>query len=97
MAAYICGDLEITDPAAYEEYRHKVPAIMAMYDGRFVVRGGAAELLEGGPAPKRQVILEFPSMARLKAFYDSPEYRPLRDLRQRCSVGRLLAVEGVAP
>jgi uncharacterized protein (DUF1330 family) len=97
MAAYIIGDVEITDPAAYEVYKDQVPAAIAAYGGRYLARGGAAELLEGGPAPRRQVVLEFPDMASLRAFYDSPEYRPLRDLRQRASTGRLVAVEGVPP
>jgi uncharacterized protein (DUF1330 family) len=97
MAAYIHGDIEVIDSEAYEQYRREVPAVIAAYGGRYLVRGGEAELLEGEGQPKRQVILEFPDVERLKAFYDSPEYRTLRALRQRASVGRLIAVEGVAP
>ena len=95
MAAYIHADIEVTDPVAYEDYRRQVPAVIAAYGGRYLVRGGAVEVLEGDRQPRRQVILEFPDMARLKAFYDSPEYRELRALRQRVSRGSLVAIEGV--
>ena len=95
MSAYVHGTIEVTDPAAYEEYRQKVPAIIAAYGGRYLVRGGATEVLEGTGTPERQVILEFPDMASLKAFYHSPEYQPLVALRQRASTGTLIAIEGV--
>jgi uncharacterized protein (DUF1330 family) len=97
MAAYLHANVHVTDAAAYEEYRRQVPAIIAAYGGRYLVRGGATELLEGDEAPDRQVILEFADMASLKAFYHSAEYRPLIALRQRASRGRLVAIEGVAP
>ena len=96
MPAYVFANIEVTDPVLYEEYRKGVPATIAQYGGRYVARGGAAEGLEGGYAPKRVVILEFPSVERAKAWWDSPEYRPLRALRQRASRGDLLLVEGLA-
>lgn len=96
MAAYIHANVEVTDPVAYEEYRRQVPAVIAAYGGRYLVRGGAAEVLEGDAHPHRQVILEFPDMASLKAFYHSPEYRPLIAIRQRASRGQLVAMDGVA-
>lgn len=95
MAAYLYGSIEITDTIAYAEYREKVPAVVAAFGGRFLVRGGALEVLEGEANPRRMVILEFPDMARLQAFYRSPEYQPLIALRQRASTGHLIAVEGV--
>ena len=97
MPAFIYGDIEVTDPVAYETYRAGVPALIGAYGGRYLVRGGACEVLEGHAAPKRQVILEFPDMARLKAFYDSPGYQALAAVRQGASRGTLLAIEGVAP
>jgi len=96
MPAYVFANIEVTDPVLYEEYRKGVPATIAQYGGRYVARGGAAEGLEGGYAPKRVVILEFPSVERAKAWWNSPEYRPLRALRQRASRGDLLLVEGLA-
>jgi len=56
MPAYIYGDIEVTDPAAYETYRQQVPALIAAHGGRYLVRGGAVEMLEGDRVPRRQVI-----------------------------------------
>ena len=95
MSAYIFASVEVTDPVAYEEYRRQVPAIIAAYGGRYLVRGGKTEVLEGEPQANRLVILEFPDMARLKAFYASPEYRPLIAIRQRTSRSTLTAIEGL--
>ena len=97
MPAYLHGEIEITGPEAYEEYRRQVPAMIAAHGGRYLVRGGDAELLEGEGPLRRQILLEFPSLAALRAFYDAPEYQPLKALRQRASTGRLVAVEGVMP
>ena len=95
MAAYIFANVEITDPAGYEEYRKQVPATIASYGGRYLTRAGATEVLEGNWTSKRLVILEFSDMARLKAWYDSPEYRPLREIRERTAKSIVLAIEGV--
>jgi uncharacterized protein (DUF1330 family) len=94
MTAYIVGDIEINDPEAYEEYRAKVPAVIAAHGGRYLVRGGAVEALEGDWTPKRTVILEFPDMESLKAFWNAPDYLPLRAIRQKASSGRLVAIQG---
>ena len=94
MAAYVVVDIEVTDPVAFEEYRKGVPATIAKYGGRYIVRGGMAETLEGGWDPKRLVILEFPSMQRLREFYDSPEYQKALAVRLRYSKGKLIFVEG---
>jgi len=95
MPAYVIADVEVTDPATYEEYRKGVPATIAAHGGRYVARGGAVEVLEGDWIPRRAVILEFPSVERIKAWYDSPEYRPLRELRKRASNSRLVIIEGI--
>ena len=78
MPAYIIVDVEMTEKEGYEEYRSQVPATIAAYGGRFLVRGGALEVLEGTWSPKRCVILEFPSLEQAKAWYHSPEYKPDR-------------------
>jgi uncharacterized protein (DUF1330 family) len=72
-----------------------VPAIIAAYGARYLARGGAAERLEGDAPVKRLVILEFPDMTRLRAFYGSAEYRPLLAMRQRAAKSHLIAIEGV--
>ena len=95
MSAYIFASVEITDPAAYEEYRRRVPAIIAAYGGRYLARGGAVERLEGKAAVNRLVIVEFPDMVQLRAFYNSAEYQPLLAIRQRAARSNLLAIEGV--
>ena len=95
MSAYLIVEIEVTDPGMFEEYRRQVTPMIQAYGGRYIVRGGAAELLEGSPEPERIVVVEFPSMERLKAFHDAPEYAPLIELRRRSAVSRLVAVEGV--
>ena len=94
MAAYVFGEIEVTDPATYEEYRRQVMAVVTRYGGKFIVRGGRIEALEGGWAPKRFVALEFPSMEQAQKWYRSPEYAPLIDLRKKASRGKLILVEG---
>ncbi len=95
MAAYLHASLAVTDPTTFEEYRRQVPAVIAAYGGRYLVRGGATHALEGDVQTDRQVLLEFPDMASLEAFYHSSEYAPLIALRQSASTGRLVAIEGV--
>lgn len=94
MAAYAIGEIEVTDPALYEEYRKQVMAVVTKYGGKFIVRGGKVETLEGGWAPKRFVALEFPSMEQAQKWYRSPEYAPLTALRKKASRGKLILVEG---
>jgi uncharacterized protein (DUF1330 family) len=95
MAAYLIADLEITNTPAFEEYRKRVPAVIAAHGGRYLARGGATAVLEGSVTLHRTVIVEFESMAALRAFYDSPEYRPLRELRAESTRSTLIAIEGV--
>jgi uncharacterized protein (DUF1330 family) len=95
MPAYLIADIEVVDAAAFEEYRKQIPAVIAAHGGRYLARGGATEVLEGDWAPRRAVIVEFQSMAALKAFYDAPDYRSLRELRQRATKTNLVAVEGI--
>jgi uncharacterized protein (DUF1330 family) len=95
MSAYVVVEVQVTDPVRYEDYKKMVPPTIAQYGGKFLVRGGAVETLEGGWAPKRIVVLEFPSVARAKEWYESVEYRPARDLRQQTSRGKMILVEGV--
>ena len=95
MAAYLHAHIKVNDPIAYEEYRRQVPAMIAAHGGRYLVRGGAAQVLEGAIEVQRQVILEFPTMAALLGFYNSPEYAPLKALRMGAAEGSIVAVEGV--
>jgi len=94
MAAYVIGEIEVTDPGIYEEYRKQVPAVIAKFGGRYLVRGGRVEPLEGGWSPKRLVVVEFPSMEQALKWYRSAEYAPLIKVRQKASRGHLAIVEG---
>jgi uncharacterized protein (DUF1330 family) len=95
MTAYLIADLDVTDPMGYEEYKKRTPAIIAAHGGRYLARGGASEVLEGTWQPRRSAIIEFPSLAALKAFWDSPEYQPVRAIRERCARSNIVVVEGL--
>jgi uncharacterized protein (DUF1330 family) len=94
MTAYIVADIEILDQRSYDDYRSKVPAIIAAHGGRYLVRAGAYEVLEGTWRPRRYVVIEFPTMAALRAFYDSDDYRALRTVRERAARSSIVAFEG---
>jgi len=94
MTAYLIADVDVNDPDVYAEYRRQVLPLVTRHGGRFIVRGGAHETLEGAWQPKRLVVIEFPDMAALKAWYGSPEYTSLIALRQSAARGSLIAVEG---
>ena len=95
MAAYLIAEIDVTDPRAYEAYRRDVPGVIAAHGGRYLARGGAAEVLEGSPSNGRHVILEFPDMDHLSAFYRSADYAALKAVRGRASVARVIAVDGI--
>lgn len=95
MSAYFIVDIDIHDAAGLEEYRKQVPATITKYGGRFIVRGGKFEQLEGEWQPKRLVLLEFPSAEQARRWYDSEEYRPLKAMRLKASKSNLILVEGV--
>jgi uncharacterized protein (DUF1330 family) len=97
MAAYFIVDLEVTDPALYETYRPLAAASVARHGGRFLVRGGACDTLEGGWSPKRIVVLEFPSREQALGWYRSDDYAEPLKLRLRAAKSRAILVEGAAP
>jgi len=94
MAAYVIADVNVTDPKLYEDYKKMVPATVEKYGGRFAVRGGRVDSKEGGWTPARLVVLEFPSMEKARAWYDSPEYAPALALRLKAANAKLILVEG---
>ena len=95
MSAYVIAEIDVTDPTAYEDYRNQVPAVIARYGGKYIIRGGKVEPMEGGWSPKRLAVVEFPSLEQALKFYRSPEYAPLIKTRQKASRGKLIIVEGV--
>ena len=95
MAAYIIVDIDVTDPGAYEEYRKLVPPLVAKYGGKYLVRGGELETMEGGWTPKRLAVLEFDSVDRAKRFYYSEDYEPVKQIRLKATNSKMVLVEGV--
>jgi len=95
MPAYVISELEVLDPIAIETYRTVAAKSIAQYGGRYLARGGAAEAAEGEPPPKGIVVVEFPSMARLREWYASPEYAEALKVRRTALDRRLIFVEGV--
>ncbi len=94
MLAYIIAEIEVTDPALYERYKPLAAAAIAASGGRYLVRGGETEALEG-KAPGRLVILEFPSLTMARAFYDGPAYAEARAIRDRAATSRVVIAEGI--
>ena len=95
MAAFVIANVTIEDPVRYEDYKRLVPATLVPFGGRFVARGGHIEVLEGDWHPSRLVILEFPSVERARAWWNSSAYSEAKALRQATSTGTLLILEGV--
>jgi uncharacterized protein (DUF1330 family) len=95
MAAYLILDVRVKDPEEYAAYRDRAPATVAQYGGRYLVRGGAHETIEGDWSPERVVVLEFESVEAAKTWYASPEYQEILPMRLRAAPGDCVLVEGV--
>lgn len=95
MTAYLIAMMDVYDGATYEEYRDKVPAFIAKHGGRIIVRGGAADVVEGSWPPGRIVVLEFPDYAAAQAFVADPDYQPVAEIRHRTATSHLWLVDGV--
>ena len=94
MPAYVIVEVDVHDPAEYENYKKLTPPSLVPFGGKFVVRGGKAELLEGDQQPARIVVVEFPTLEKAKQWWNSAEYAPGKKLRQRIATTRMLVVEG---
>lgn len=97
MSAYVISEVDVRNAAGFEAYRTIAAKAIAQYGGRYLVRGGAAEAAEGGPPPKTLIVVEFPSMERLREWYDSPEYAEALKHRRTAIDRRLIFVEGMPP
>lgn len=95
MSAYVIAQVDVTDPAQYEQYKALSSQAIAAHGAEVCVRGGTVEVLEGDWAPTRVVVLKFPDMAAARAFYDSAEYRLARQARAGAAIMRMIAVQGV--
>jgi uncharacterized protein (DUF1330 family) len=94
MSAYVVATVEVTDPEAYKKYTSEVPAQLAAWGGRFLIRGPQPEVLEGDWPIQRLVVLEFPDKDTARRFYDSEGYQAIVPLRQAASRGALALFEG---
>ena len=91
MPVYLIANLTVTDPARFQTYREQVPAVIAQYGGRYLVRGGTVHNLEG------DLGLDFPSLAAAQAFHASPEYAPLLQIRAESTRSQIVLIEGLPP
>jgi uncharacterized protein (DUF1330 family) len=94
MAAYLIAEHLISDAALFAQYRDQVAPMIARYGGRYITGGGTHEILDGTWQPHRVVVIEFPDMTALKAWFHSPEYEPLIALRRAAATDVLIAIEG---
>ena len=94
MPAYMIVEVETTDEALMAEYRKHTPGLVAKFGGKFIVRGGKIRTLEGGWKPRRVVVLEFPDYAAAERFYDSPEYKPVLEMRLKAGKSKAIIVDG---
>ena len=95
MAAYVVGDIRVTDPAQYETYVAPALASITQYGGRVLAVADQSELLDGGPPPARTVILEFSDLDAARRWYRSPEYQKALPIRLGCSQGRAFLIDGL--
>jgi uncharacterized protein (DUF1330 family) len=95
MPAYLILDIHVSDPEEYAAYRERAPATLEAYGARYIVRGGAHEVVEGDWEPERIVVVEFPSVERAREWYESPEYQEILPLRLRAAPSRTVLVQGV--
>jgi uncharacterized protein (DUF1330 family) len=97
MKAYVISEVEVLDESDADAYRRFAAASIAEYGGRYLVRGVQAEVVEGGPMVRQIVIVEFPSLERVREWYASPAYAEALRFREEALDRRLMFVEGVAP
>jgi len=95
MSAYVIVEIDILDPAGYGEYKKLAGATVEKYGGKYIVRGGRTEVLEGDWQPKRIVVLQFESMRRAKEWLNYEEYREPRKMRHRTAETKMILIEGV--
>ncbi len=95
MPAYFIVDVDVHDRAGMREYLERDPGTLTKYGGRYIVRGGQFEVVEGNWQPTRVVMLEFPSMEQAKRWYDCEEYQEMKAARSKAARTNIVLVEGV--
>ncbi len=94
MSTYLIADISVHDANRFREYAGQVPALIEKHQGRYLVRGGALELLEGDWQPDRLVVIQFPSIDQAKAFLEDPDYQPVAAIRHAAATTNLVLAEG---
>ncbi len=95
MAGYVIVHDEIHDEALFDQFRQRVAATIEAYNGRYLVRGGATEVMDGDWTPQRIVVVEFDSVDQAKAWLTSPEYGEIKKIRMQAANASVIVVEGV--
>ena len=95
MKAYWIAKVNVDDNEAYEEYAKRVTPALAKYNGKFLVRGGKFEILEGKNEYERNVVIEFPSIDIARKFYNSKEYQDAKSFRDGKADFNAIIIEGV--
>lgn len=95
MSAYLIANVDIKDSERIKEYLTSTPEILKKYTGRFLVRGGQIWIAEGNWKPERLVVVEFETFEKAKEFWNSPDYKPLKDLRQSSADTDMIIVDGI--
>ena len=95
MPAYLIVRVNVDDPTLLKAYQAATPSIIEKYHGKFIARGGSMVTLEGPDESRRIVVLEFPELSDVKAYYHSPEYSEARKLREGIGSFEVIAVDGV--
>ncbi|MHC4154279.1 MAG: DUF1330 domain-containing protein [Planctomycetota bacterium] len=96
MPAYLIANVDIKDADRFKDYMKATPSVVKQFGGKFLVRGGAFEICEGNWDPKRLVLVEFESMQKARQFYNSPEYKAIKDLRQSSAYTEWVFVDGLS-
>ncbi|MBN8919648.1 MAG: DUF1330 domain-containing protein [Rhizobiales bacterium] len=96
MAGYLIANLDVHDPDMFAKYRDQVTPLIARFGGRYLIRGGELEHVEGHMPVKRLVVLEFPTLDAARTFYESPDYESVLPLRLQSTHSEVALVEGYA-
>ena len=97
MKGYVLAEVDVTDPALFEQYRPLAAASIAAFGGRYLVRGGATERVEGDRPPRRFVLLEFDSPERAREWYHSDQYQAAKAVRERAARTHVFLLNGHDP
>jgi len=95
MPAYVIAEVEVNNPEEYEVYRAGVPRTVETYGGKYLVRGGTVETVEGEWVPSRLVVLQFDNLDRAKEWYYSEDYKDLKAIRHKSATSKVVFVEGL--